>query len=98
LPHSAFVDFAALYATALGKNPWIGIFPCLMENITVATKNGDIWLVDQKKNSIPVASIGNTAWKILAHSGGFPMTVFGEWREGLFSALSVIDNGSIVSL
>lgn len=98
LPHTAFADFAALYATAVGKNPWIGVFPCLLENVTAIAKNGDIWLVDQQKNSIPVASIGNTAWKILAHSGGFPVTIFGEWREGLFSALSVIDNGSIVSL
>ena len=98
LPYAAFVDFATLYATAVGKNPWVGVFPFLLEKVTAVAKNGDIWLVDQQKNSIPLASAGDTPWKILAHSGGFPVTVFGEWREGLFSALSVIDNGSIVSL
>jgi hypothetical protein len=98
MPHSAFVDFATLYATAVGKNPWIGVFPCLLEDVTAVAKNGDILLVDKQKNAIPVAAIGDSHWKILAHSGGYPVTIFGEWREGLFSALSVIDNEGIVSL
>lgn len=98
-PHEAFVDFATLYASAVGKNPWVGVFPCLLENVMAVAKNGDIWLVDKKKNAIPVtATGGGSHWKLLAHSGGYPVTVFGEWQEGSFSALSVIDNGLIVSL
>lgn len=97
-PQLTFVDFATLYATAIGKNPWISVFPGLFENVTPVAKNGEIWLIDTQKNAIPVATIGDSRWKIVAHSGGYPITVFGEWQEGFFSPLSVIDNGGIVAL
>jgi hypothetical protein len=37
-------------------------------------------------------------WKLLALSGGKPISVFGEWNGRAFSPLSVFSEGRLVSL
>ena len=86
------------YAKAIAKNPWILDFPCLLESITPQIKNGELILIDKKQKSITAINKGNKGWKLVALSGGHPITVFGEWSGELFIPLSVISEGRIIAL
>ncbi len=91
-------EFFEGYSKAISKNPWIMDFPCLLEQIRPIIKNGKLSLVDKKKKYIPALNKGNIGWKLIALSGGHPITVFGEWSGEIFVPLSVISGQSVIAL
>jgi hypothetical protein len=86
------------YAKAIASNPWILDFPCLLEGITPFIKNDELFLIDKKKKSISALNKGNKGWKMIALSGGHPITVFGEWSGELFIPLSVVSEDRVLGL
>jgi len=86
------------YAKALVENPWLSDFPvCLEKAIPVQTKDGLI-LVDSEKKYIPALTRPEETWRLLALSGGHPLTVFGEWTGDALLPLSVVVDGRFVVL
>ena len=79
--------FMDTYAEALSLNPWISNFPCCLEAVIPAIQNDDLYLVDQQKNKI-VVNKNNATWKLMSISGGYPITVFGEWSGERLIVLS----------
>jgi hypothetical protein len=90
--------FFIKYAQAIAANPWMLDFPCLLEGVTPFINNGELTLIDKKKKKIPVLNKGNKGWKMLALSGGHPITVFGEWSGELFVPLSVVSEDRVIAL
>ncbi len=90
-------NFEALleaYANALNISPWLVNLPVLLTDIVphYYKEKDQIQLVDATQNSLPIRLLDDTAqWKLLAVSGGNPLTVFGEWDGTAFVPLSVID-------
>lgn len=86
------------YAAAIATNPWILDFPCLLEEIIPIVKNDELFLIDKKKKHIPALNKGNKGWKLVALSGGYPISVFGEWSGELFIPLSVLTADRVIAL
>ena len=95
----ALTDNVALleaYAGALAQQPWLGILPAVLANITlVQGKAGVWWLRDQAANRLPVNPGFSEGWRLLALSGGTPLTVFGEWNGQQFWPLSAWTDSTV---
>jgi len=86
-------DGAALleaYAEALARQPWLGTLPVALTAVTPIWSGADVkWLRDQEKNRFPVHPGFRESGRLLALSGGAPLTVFGEWNGRQIWPLSV---------
>ena len=100
-----FIHFFESYSTALSLNPWLSGYPALLAQVTPIFSEGLFFLIDTNKKILPLTK--NTegpnthtdfGWKLLALSGGKPISVFGEWNGRVFSPLSVFSEGRLVSL
>jgi hypothetical protein len=81
------------FASALGANPWIEIFPMSLSQV-VPARDGDDWLiVDGSRMAIPLRADGEVEWRIAALSGGEPVDLFGEWDGRLLRPLTVVAAG-----
>ncbi len=92
-------DWAAFQkklAEGLSANPWTLVFPAYLTGVVPAYKDGNLWLVDSKGQCAQVATGDQGPWPLLALSGGYPISVFGEWEDQLFRPLSVFLEGRVV--
>ncbi|MFK7798561.1 MAG: SWIM zinc finger domain-containing protein [Aureispira sp.] len=97
LPSNSFEQALTAYSQALSQNPWLQHFPILLEDIRALwSPQEELLLVDQVGQQIPLdrdtISSVSTQWKILALSGGHPITLMGEWDGHQFRPLSSLDS------
>ena len=52
-------------------------------------ENGKWWVMDAEKKQLSVLAKFLQGWELLAHSGGYPITLFGEWNGEQLLPLSV---------
>ena len=95
---SNFSFFAKKYSQALFSNPWLLDIPACFENVIPLLKKDKLFLIDQNKKQIEVLNRNQLGWKLLALSGGHPISVFGEWTGSIFVPLSVEAEGRLVEL
>ena len=71
------------YAGALARDPWLDRWPALLERVRPARAGSDCsHLVDEHGDALPLRAAD--PWRLLAVSGGRPLTVAGEWTpDGL---------------
>ncbi len=71
------------YADALARDPWLDRWPALLERVRPAgAGSGGSHLVDEHGDALPLSTAD--PWRLLAVSGGRPLTVAGEWTpDGL---------------
>jgi len=68
------------YAAALAQMPWTERFPMMLHQV-VPARDGERWLVrDRAGHVVPLAASFAYGWRLLALSGGRPLTLFGEWN------------------
>jgi hypothetical protein len=83
------------YAAALGLNPWLEQFPLLCHRV-VPTRRGEGWAVrDHDGRALPLAPRFAHTWRLLALSGGHPLTLFGEWDGAELLPLSAWADGQL---
>jgi len=85
---SSVEKFKAAISEAVAKNPWTSIFPTFFEKIIPVFKEEKWYLVDESGNALTMEAKDLTGWKMLALSGGAPIQIFGEWREGKLFPMS----------
>ena len=70
----------AAYAEAISRQPWLNLFPMLLADVyPLRTETG--WIVrDAASHALPFGHYVEAGWKLLAISGGYPLTIFGEWN------------------
>ena len=56
------------------------------------------WLVQDADQRLPVAGAFESAWRLLALSGGRPFTCVGEWDGERLTPLGVLVDGGWLSL
>ena len=93
-----FNFFAKEYSKALFSNPWLLDIPACFENVIPLLKKDKLFLIDQNKKQIEVLDRNQLGWKLLALSGGHPISVFGEWTGNIFVPLSAEAEGRLVEL
>lgn len=75
----------------LAANPWSDRFPVVLENVIPLPSEEEQWqLKDHQNQLLPLTR--PAPWKLLALSGGEPITLCGEWNGSTLLPLSVIAN------
>ncbi|MGW1028040.1 SWIM zinc finger family protein [Streptomyces sp. NPDC002577] len=87
----------ARYGEALRDDPWLESWPVTLEGV-IPAPDGDGWqLADTDgKFALPLAApalSGSRLWRLVAVSGGAPITVFGECGHRGFTPLAVWPEG-----
>jgi SWIM zinc finger len=97
-------DVAALlagYAAGLEQDPWLTVWPALLTGTPVPPdggRPGNRWrLVDPAGVALPLAE-RESLWTLLAVSGGYPVTVAGEWHPDGLLPLAVWHRDRAVAL
>lgn len=85
-----FSTFSKKYAAAVGGNPWLLVFPAILEEVIPVFEKGAFYLLDKQRKMLLLKTEETIAWTMLALSGGQPITVFGEFENQAFEPLSAI--------
>ncbi len=92
----------AQYAQALSENPWLPQCPLVLRQMWPHHSSDHPvfkwWLQDAAGEGLPLAPSFNQGWKMLALSGGHPITVFGEWNGQTLLPLSLWDKTQFLTL
>ncbi|MEU1986273.1 SWIM zinc finger family protein [Nocardia sp. NPDC019395] len=79
----------AEFAGALAADPWLESWPVLLHRV-VPTRLGSDWMLTELDGTaIPLVEPAEP-WRLLALSGGRPVTVFGLWTGGRLDVVSVV--------
>lgn len=85
------------YALALARNPWIEIFPFLVADVVPLEHRGQ-WLMRDSSGKALAIRATHRIWDLLAISGGYPVTLSGEWDGATLLALGVWSQAQFTSL
>lgn len=90
-------EAAARYGEALRDDPWLETCPVTLSAV-IPTRHGEAWqLADADgASALPVApgAAGAGLWRMVALSGGAPLTVFGECGHRGFTPLAAWPRGA----
>lgn len=86
----------AAYTDALRHQPWLNLFPMLLKDVyPLRTESG--WIIrDADGQALPIGHFIEGGWKLLAISGGYPLTIFGEWDGTRLLVLNVWTDERII--
>ncbi|MFE7720663.1 DUF5691 domain-containing protein [Nocardia rhizosphaerihabitans] len=90
-------DALDAYAGALSNDPWLRAWPALLAEVVPVLGEHGWQLVDADGVALPL-SAGARPWRLIAVSGGHPVTVTGEWRADGFDPISVFAAGEVTDL
>lgn len=93
-----FDTFAQNWATALAAQPWLQLLPAVLSEVIPQVQGKSFFLVDKNEKSLRLDVAENVGWRLVALSGGFPVSLFGEWDGSVFRPLSVVAEGRFVSV
>ena len=91
-PPTGYPDFQALEAAtavALAAQPWLGQLPAVLQAVTPTLVQDQLWLLDEQNRAILVTNGWDARWKLLALSGGRPVTVAGTVANQTIDLLGV---------
>ena len=87
------------FSLQLSLNSWVGKVPYYINEVVPSYYNGQFFLVDLNRNSIPMAKQQDSKnWKILAASGNSRTGVFGEWDGWNFIPITAVINNRLIVL
>lgn len=84
---------SAGYAEALARLPWIERFPMALAAVTPAPYGPGWHVYDKAGHTLPLDLHFEAGWRLLALSGGRPLTLFGEWNGTTLLPLSAWAEG-----
>jgi SWIM zinc finger len=104
IPPPPLPGFASLtaateaYAKAIAQQPWLERFPFALRRVTPQpTESG--WLVaDSENRAVALHPRFSAGWELLALSGGYPVSLFGEWDGDTLWPLCVQADNQLLQL
>src|SRR5579871_488213 len=91
-------DMLSSYADAIASNPWLDVFPAALTPV-IPFRQGETWSVrDQEGHLLTLSHAFTQQWRLMAVSGGHPMTLFGEWDGAHFLPVSAWTNARLIAL
>ncbi|MER6155023.1 SWIM zinc finger family protein [Streptomyces sp. NPDC001868] len=90
-------EAAARYGAALRDDPWLDSFPVTLSRV-IPTPDGDSWQLADADSDLALPLAPSTRfrpglWRLIALSGGTPVTVFGECGHRGFTPLTAWAEG-----
>ena len=86
----------ASYAATLAEDPWLDSLPAVLGEVVPArdlghSRDGAWSLADPSGEAVPLHRAVGDPWRLVATSGGHPVTVAGEWTPSGLRPLTVWD-------
>lgn len=94
---SGFEEALAVYAEALGRNPFLEHFGWVVRSVRPSLEQSRLVFMDQYGKRIPTSS-SQDPWLVLALSGGHPVTLAGEYDGETFTPMGLWVNQSAYGL
>ncbi len=93
------IDRALLgYAGALGLNPWIELYPFVLNHITLIRINGSWFARDEAGAIVPICGSFQHGWGLLGLTGGRPFDLAAEFDGETLEPLACRFEGAVRSL
>lgn len=93
-----FSEWPEYLGRALAGNPWLRSLPCLLVVVRPVIQAERQLLLDTEGQALAVDLDATAFWKIIAVSGGHPVSIFGEWENGHFQPLSIVLPDRVIEL
>jgi hypothetical protein len=94
----SLAEAADAFGAALAADPWQEGWPVLVRDAVPALAGGRGVLRDAEGRVVPLLCEDPALWRLMAVSGGHPVTVFGEYTDAGLEPLTVWAEGSAVAL
>ena len=91
-------DATRPFADAIARFPWLDRAPVTLSGVFPMRENDRWFIRDSDGDCLPVAAGYEGGWKMLALSGGNPITVAGEWDGDYLLPLSVVVDGRLYAV
>jgi hypothetical protein len=75
------------YTNQFSINPWLLQWPVIVENVSLIPSGKKSILLDTQNRVAPVHTSFDRFWKLIAYSGGHPLTLFLLYENGCFLPL-----------
>jgi hypothetical protein len=85
-------------ATALAANPWLDRLPLVVAGVVPMAKDDGWWARDGSGATVRLRLEEDAWWILAAVSGGRPVGLAGEWRDGALRPFSVWADRRLVAL
>ena len=96
--YSSSDQLLTTYASVLALNPWVEAIPAPLDTI-VPVRRGEQWFArDINDRLLSLRTNAIDAWKLMALSGGHPITIFGEWNGRSILPISAWAEGRYVQI
>jgi hypothetical protein len=86
------------HAEVLALNPWLEAMPAPVEAVVPVHRNEKWFARDTKGRLLSLRCDAVSGWKLIALSGGYPITIFGEWNGHSLLPIAVWADGRRVEL
>ena len=78
-------------ATALAANPWLDEWPVVLRDAIPDGRDGGDWIASTADGALPLGGPIDARWRLLAVSGGRPVSLFGLWNGTSLTPLAAGD-------
>ncbi|MGO8670136.1 MAG: SWIM zinc finger family protein [Capsulimonadaceae bacterium] len=86
------------FGRALAAYPWLDRYPVVVERVRPAPSTSGWQVVDEHGDSLPLVREFAHGWRLMAVSGGHPVTMAGEWNGSSLLPLGVDAGGRYMAL
>ncbi|GAB5551888.1 MAG: hypothetical protein Sapg2KO_14790 [Saprospiraceae bacterium] len=90
--------FSLTYAQVLQRAPGTISYPVLLQNMIPFHQEGQFYLSDTDHYYRPLEVASMQAWRLIALSGGEPISLFATWNGSQFKPLSALVNKRVIVL
>jgi hypothetical protein len=85
-------------ASAVALNPWLEEWPVVLEAAVPDGREGGPWTATTSEGALPLGGSSAARWRLLAVSGGRPVSLFGLWDGAELTPLAAGDGARTVAL
>lgn len=86
------------YAQVLSKNPFLSLLPVILHDFAVILQEGRFYALDAEQFYLKLNTQEEKNWKLLAVSGGQPISFFAEWDGQTLNPLSIFQAAQVRKL
>lgn len=86
------------YAQVLSKNPFLSLLPVILNDFAVILQEGRFYALDREQFYLKLNTAEEKNWKLLAVSGGQPISFFAEWDGQMLNPLSIFQAAQVRKL
>lgn len=85
-------------AAAVALNPWLDEWPVALRDAVPDGRDDGPWTVGTQDGGLPLGGSVEARWRLLAFSGGRPVSLFGLWNGSALVPLAAGDGSRTVAL